>query len=99
MNTRTSNKLWKDFLADKLQSVDEEQDENIFVARLLNDGLVAPIDKWIAIESEEHSVCFAKVDGEKYPFMIHTFLSVKGNRREFFGGVGNHKAAVLILSV
>jgi hypothetical protein len=75
----------------------DEEDENIFVEDLvLNDGLVGPIDKWIAIESEEHSVCFAKVDGEKYPFMIHTFLSVKGNRRrEFFGGVGNHKAAVM----
>ena len=50
-------------------------------------------EKWSIAEGEPQAVFLAKVEGETIPILIHSFLSVKGNRKEF--GPNEEKYVVL----
>ena len=50
-------------------------------------------NKWSVVESEHQSLFLAKVEGETTPIIIHSFLTVKGTRKEF--GITSVKKVVL----
>ena len=41
------------------------------------------LDKWLCIASEPHQLVLAKVEGNKDPVILHSFLTVQGTRKEF----------------
>ena len=70
-----------------LSDVDDDE-----ISKLLKDSKRIK-EKWSIAEGEPQAVFLAKVDGEEIPILIHSFLSVRGNRKEY--GPNQEKSVVL----
>ena len=71
---------WKDFLRSKL--VDLTMEEDVSFHSDLNSS-DSPWNKWLCVASEPHQLALAKVEGNPHPIILHSFLTIQGNRKEF----------------
>ena len=81
---------WNDYFMENLSNLSDVDDMEI--STLLKDSKRIK-EKWSIAEGEPQAVFLTKVDGEEIPILIHSFLSVKGNRKEF--GPNQEKSVVL----
>lgn len=81
---------WKDYFTSKLDMLSDEDEKDINLH--LNQTETA-FNKWSVVESEHQSLFLAKVEGERNPILIHSFITVRGTRKEF--GITSVKKVVL----
>ena len=89
MSNRTFN-TWNEYFMENLSNLSDVDDDEI--SKLLK-GSKRIKEKWSIAEGEPQAIFLAKVDGEAIPILIHSFLSVRGNRKEY--GPNQEKSVVL----
>ena len=71
---------WKEFFQFKLVATPEAEDNAIRADFM---ALDSSFEKWLCIASEQQQLVLAKVADNQSPVILHSFLNVQGNRKEF----------------
>ena len=71
---------WNDFLRSKLVDLTVEEDVSFHSDFKSSDS---PWNKWLCVASEAHQLALAKVENNPHPIILHSFLTIQGNRKEF----------------
>ena len=82
---------WKEFFKFKLEELTEEDDKSF---QTEFDTAESAYDKWLCAASERHQLVSAKIENNDDPVIQHTFLTVRGDRRE----IGLKKMRSVILN-
>ena len=70
---------WKEFFKVKLEELTEEDDRSF---QTEFDTAESAYHKWLFVASERHKLVLAKIENNDDPVILHTFLTVRGDRRE-----------------